>query len=300
MTTRQIVTGFDGSPESEAAADWAAREARARGAAVRLVHVWPWLATGAVADAGTPCPDDLPPAAVEALAAAAERLRTAHPGLTVETGLIGDDPADGLLDGADRDRAELLVVGSRGLGGFAGLLVGSVGLAVAARSRVPVVLVRAPHEVTGEGGIGSPDGEVLVGVDVRQPADALLDFAFAAADLRGVPLRVVHSWQLVPAGFCTGLVPPPVDIAGQEHAAREALTQALAPWRAKYPGTEVVEELRLDGAAWALLHAATEHDASLVVVGRRERPLPFGPRLGPVAHAVLHHSPAPVAVVPHP
>ncbi|MER7754191.1 universal stress protein [Kitasatospora sp. NPDC097643] len=298
MTTRQILTGLDGSPESEAAADWAAREAAARGVGLRLVHVWPWLAVGAVAEAGTPCPGGLQPAAVEALAGTAERLRSAYPGLAVETDLIGADPVDGLLRASAG--AELLVVGSRGIGGFAGLVVGSVGLAVAARSAVPAVLVRARHAATGEGGVGRADGAVLLGVDVHQPADALLDFAFAEAALRDVPLRAVHSWQLTPVGVYGGVVPPPVDPVGQEGAARAALEEALAPWRAKYPGVAVVTELRFDGAAWSLINSATEQDVSLVVVGRRERPLPVGPRLGAVAHAVLHHSPAPVAVVPHP
>ncbi|MGW2250067.1 universal stress protein [Kitasatospora sp. NPDC001660] len=298
MATRHVLTGIDGSPESETAAHWAAHEARERGTVLRLVHVWPWLATGATADAGTPHPSGLRPAALDALTGLAERLRATHRGLTVETLLTGDDPVDGLLDAAGA--AELVVLGSRGLGGFAGLLVGSVGHAVTARSRVPVVLVRSRRPATGEGGIGSSRGEVLLGLDVRQPAGALLEFAFAEAGLRGVRLRVVHSWQLVPAGSYAGLLPPLADAPVQERAAAAALAQALEPWRDKYPDTEVIEELRLDGAGWSLVHSAAEHGAALVVVGRRERPLPVGPRLGPVAHAVVQHSPAPVAVVPHP
>ena len=136
--TNTVVTGIDGSPESEAAAFWAAEEAVRRGASLQVLHAWPWLTPEDSESART---SGLRPAALDALTGVADRIRQAHPGLPVAAVTVGDDPVDGLLAAAKGQ--ELLVFGSRGLGGFAGLLVGSVGLAVAARTEVPLVLVRA-------------------------------------------------------------------------------------------------------------------------------------------------------------
>ncbi|MGW3043993.1 universal stress protein [Kitasatospora sp. NPDC001159] len=291
--TRCVLTGFDGSPQSEAAARWAAEEAVRRGADLRILHAWPWLNTeyaeGSLAG-------DLRPAALRALADTAERIRRAHPGLSIETAEVGDDPADALVAAAKGQ--ELLVLGSRGLGGFAGLLVGSVGLAVAARVGIPLVLVRADGS-TAPRGKGPAHREIVVGVDARHPSDAVLDFAFTEAARRRVRLRAAHGWDLVPAWTAAGWVPPQVDAATQEATERAVLAGALAAARAAHPDVEVIAETRLGGAARAVVDCAT--GADLVVVGRHDhRHHPLGMRLGPVAHAALHHSPAPVAVVPHP
>ncbi|WP_344586057.1 universal stress protein, partial [Kitasatospora paracochleata] len=158
--TRAVLTGIDGSPQSEAAVRWAAEEAVRRGAVLRILHAWPWLSAANVE--GLPA-GGLRPAALRALADAAEEIRRAHPGLSVETAVVGDDPADALA--AAGEDQELIVLGSRGLGGFSGLLAGSVGLAVAARATVPVVLVRADG-TAGPGGPGAdgPDRrEIVVG-----------------------------------------------------------------------------------------------------------------------------------------
>ncbi|MEU9044773.1 MULTISPECIES: universal stress protein [unclassified Kitasatospora] len=77
----------------------------------------------------------------------------------------------------------------------------------------------------------------------------------------------------------------------------ELLHAAVASWREKFPEVEVIEDSRVDTGSGAVVDASA--DAALVVVGRRRRPLPLGARLGPVAHAVVHHAHAPVAVVPH-
>ncbi|MBO1413141.1 universal stress protein [Streptomyces sp. FH025] len=290
--TSHVLTGTDGSARSEAAALWAAEEAVRRGVGLRILHAWPWLsadyAEGSVAG-------DLRPAALAALAGTAERIRHAHPGLSVETAVVGNDPVDALV--AEAEGAELLVLGSRGLGGFAGLLVGSVGLAVAARVATPLVMVRADANDTPQA--DAPDRrDVVVGVDARHPADAVLDFAFAEAARRRVRLRAVHGWDVIPAWSAAGWVPPQVDATTQEASEQAALDEALAQARAAHPDVEVVATTRLGGAANAVVTAAA--DACLVVVGRRDpRHHPLGRWLGPVAHAALHHAAAPVAVVPH-
>ncbi|MFH9350841.1 universal stress protein [Kitasatospora sp. NPDC017646] len=165
---------------------------------LRLLHVWPWLSGEEVEH---PRSGDLGPAALDALARVADRIRLAHPELPVETAVRPDDPVDGLV--AEARGQERLVLGSRGLGGFAGLLVGSVSLAVAARTTVPTVLVRGtallPHRNAGTA------GEVVVGLDSCEPGEALLAFAFAEAERCGAALRAVHGWEPLPAWAIAGL-----------------------------------------------------------------------------------------------
>ncbi|WP_328958373.1 universal stress protein [Kitasatospora purpeofusca] len=297
--TPAVLAGVDGSPESTVAAHWAAGEALRRGASLRLLHAWPWLTDGRASFAD---PEDLPVAAQRMLAAVAEEVGARHPGLTVQTDVVLDAAVDGLVAATEAaEDADLLVLGSRGLGGFKGLLVGSVSMAVAGRAAVPVVVVRQPGPETGaESATESATGavpEVVVGVDAGAPSDTVLDFAFREAELRGARLRAVHGWNL-PASFAVvGFLPSGTETAQLQAAEEKALAAALAGHRARYPQIEVVEQARL-GAARTLVEDT--EDAALLVVGRRRRPHDLAPRLGRVTHAVLHHAHPPVAVVPHP
>lgn len=298
---RTIIVGLDGSSESRAAAEWAAREAALRQVPVRLLHVW------------QPVPE--PMAQAPLLGAethqhwteripreAAEGLRLRHPGVEVTTEQRAGTPAEALLDAA-RD-AELLVLGSRALSGLTGFLIGSVGQAVVARAEVPVVLVRAGEQAADEhvkdpAGIPSAATDfrpVIVGLDTGSPDETVLAFAFEEAQRRGAPLTVLRVWNL-PSSHTYALAAgydPREELA---RAQDEALTEALLPWREKYPDVEVTEASRLGSPAGHLVDAA--RDASLVVVGRRIRRSPFGVHIGAVAHAVMHHATAPVAVVAH-
>ncbi|MEV6505245.1 universal stress protein [Streptomyces sp. NPDC051642] len=297
---RTVTVGLDGSAESRAAAEWAAREARLLGLPLKLVQVWE--------------PVPAPMAQAPLLGAetqqywterirreTGEGIRLRHPGLDVTTEQLSGPPAD-LLASAAKD-AELLVLGSRGLGGVRGFMVGSVGLSVVAHADRPVVFVRAGEQAADEHAIdpvglpsaAAPFRPVVLGLDIESPDDGLIGFAFAAVVRRGTSLRVVHGWN--PAAYhAYGL---PVDLEVQRALAlREstALTEVLRPWREKFPEAEVTEECPYGSPGNHLVDAS--RDASLVVVGRRVR-RPLGAHIGSVAHAVLHHSTAPVAVVPH-
>ncbi|MGW4894057.1 universal stress protein [Kitasatospora sp. NPDC004240] len=303
-----VLAGIDGSPESTAAARWAAEEALRREVPLRLVHAWPWLTDGASAFVNG---EELPAAAQRMLTTTADGIRRRHPGLAVHTDVVLDAAVDGLVSAAEE--AGLLVLGSRGLGGFTGLLVGSVGLAVAGRAATPVVLVRPREEgdasdrggdgrdVEEDGVAGVQAGEVLLGLDARGPDDELLAFAFQAAALRGARLRVVHGWDLPPAFTYAGWIPPETELEQLQALEAKLLSLALEDFCERHPaltaGVELVQRVRL-GAARSLVEASGAAD--LVVIGRRRRPHQLGPRLGRVAHAVLHHAQAPVAVVPHP
>ncbi|MFG3496534.1 universal stress protein [Streptomyces sp. NPDC047928] len=199
-----------------------------------------------------------------------------------------------------RDEAkgtELLVLGSRGLGGILGFLIGSVGLSVVAAAERPVVLVRAPEP----GGVDvrrtfDTYGEVVLGVDIFHPCEELLAFGFQEAERRACTLRVVHCWSL-PAVYGYASVFDP-DIGREvEREMAGTLGDLLVPWRQRYPSVRVAERTVNGSAGAELIHAAA--GADLVVVGRRRARLPVGPHIGHVTHAVIHHCAAPVAVVPH-
>lgn len=299
--TRTVTVGLDGSPESRAAAEWAAREAALRGLPLKIVHVW------------EPVPQSAAQAPLlggetgqrwteEASREAAEGLGLRHPGVEVVTDRLTGSPVDALTEAADS--AELMVLGSRGFGGIAGFVVGSVSLAVLAHAERPVVLVRAGEQAADEhkadpAGVPSaatPFRPVVLGIDLGTPDETLLGFAFDAAARRGASLRVVHGWSEPPTSFHH--FPGAAELHDEfARGQAKALTELLRSWRRKFPGVEVIEASRCGGAAQVLVDAARE--ASLVVVGRRVRTSPLGARIGHVAHAVLHHVVAPVAVVPH-
>ncbi|MFJ4678035.1 MULTISPECIES: universal stress protein [unclassified Kitasatospora] len=285
--TRPVLAAVDASVRSRAAAHWAAQEAGRRGAPLRLLHAWPYLGRTSDGRVGT---GDLEGGGRAMLDDVARELTAAYPGLEVSGELVPDAAVDGLTAAAEQ--GELLVIGTRGLGGFRGLLVGSVSLGVAGRSAAPVVLVR-------EGGPEPErhEPEVTVGLDALEPNDAVLEFAFEAARLRGARVRVVHGWELPPAYGYAGWIP--VETEQQELGALAVgmVAEAVAPWREKYPRTLVLEDVRTGGGAAALVEASEQSD--LVVVGRRRRTLGLGSKLGSVAHAVIHHAQAPVAVIPH-
>ncbi|MFG3203814.1 universal stress protein [Streptomyces sp. NPDC048192] len=298
---RTITVGLDGSSESRAAAEWAAREAELRGLPVKLVQVW------------EPLPE--PTAQAPLLGAethqhwteripreSAEGLRLRHPGVEVTTEQLTGRPAEALVDAAED--AELLVLGSRGLGGIGGFLVGSVGHAVLAHTRRPVVLVRAGEQAADEhemdpAGIPSTAAAfrpVVLGLDAAGPDDTLIGFAFEAAARRAVPLRVVHAWN-PPPYYAYGMALEPAVEREMARGDAVVLSEVLRPWRQKYPDVEVVEQSRYGSPSLLLVDASRE--ASLVVVGRRIRRSAAGAHIGTVTHAVLHHSTAPVAVVAH-
>ncbi|MER5599722.1 universal stress protein [Streptomyces sp. NPDC002265] len=301
IVLRTVIVGLDGSPESRAATEWAAREAKLRSLPMKIVHVW------------EPVPEPMAQAPLlggetqqhwteRIPREAAQGVRLRHPGVEVHTEQVSGQPGAALAEVAGN--AELLVLGSRGLGGIGGFMVGSVGLSVVARADCPVVLVRAleaaadEHEMDPAGipSAASPFRPVVLGLDVEHPDETLIGFAFDAARLRDTSLRVVHSWN-PPAYYAYGPSADPALHEALAHTDAEALAEVLRPWRTKYPDVEVVEESRYGSAVVHLLDAASE--ASLVVVGRRHRRSPFGAHIGHVTHAAMHHCTVPVAVVPH-
>ncbi|GAB2893266.1 universal stress protein [Streptomyces deserti] len=294
MSALPVIAAVDGSDDSLRALEWALDAARRRAAPLRVVHVRqyaPWVLPEALAVA-PPVPEDDP---------VLDQVRARLAGRTdlpvVEyLGLEGAPSAVLPELGAS---AQLLVLGSRGRGGFASLLLGSNGMACARDAECPVVVVPRPgREVHGEAPAG-PGPRVVVGLQVDSPDEATLAFAFAEAALRGARLQVVaaYPWPAQAWILPAELPPPMIDQDAVENDTRTLTEGFLAPHRARHPDVRAEAYVAPGDAAGHLV--AASKDAELVVVGRHRRRLLAPARMmGSVTQAVLLHAASPVAVVP--
>jgi len=279
-----VVVGIDGSESAREATRWAAREAERRGVPLRLVAAAPWTSYRPI---GVPALGQeygrrvVEEQAGEHLAGATGIAVEAVPGLRVQQEVRGGEAPVVLRE--ESEHAALVVLGSRGRGGFTALLLGSVAIAVAAHATSPVVVVR-----------GTPtNGPVLVGTTSEDGQDdAALGFAFEEATLRGVHLVAVHA---VTEAVLDPFLVPLVDWSALQSEEERRLRDRLAPWSGKFPGVAVDTVVVMDGAARELVSRSDA--AGLVVVGSRGRGTVTGPLLGSVSQAVLHHAACPVAVV---
>ena len=286
-TTRPIIVGVDGSAHNDSAVAWAAAEAERSGRELVLVSasnefVRPLPMYSADFDSGRY--EGQTARVVERLT---ERITSEHPGVSLQT-CVKPAEAEGLILEI-ADDADLVVVGKRGLGTFARLMVGSTSIAVAGRSTCPTVVV--PDSWDEALAAHQP---VVVGVDVHQPADASLEFAFARADRLAVPLVVVYGWETHPAYVLT-------DEERREwgQQAADQVGTMVEPWRALFPDVQVDVEQRHEHPAFAVLDKGLH--AQLIVLGRHTPGRRLGGfTFGSVARAVLHYSTSPVAVVPEP
>lgn len=276
MATKPIIAGTDGSQESLRAVEWAAREAVLRGTSLRIVAI-PVLPPRMIPN---PATRDTVAGMIEhsmtrALAAAAQQAAALGPHLAVETQLLAGAPAD-VLTAAGGD-ASMLVLGSRGAGGFSAMILGSVSRYVATHAAVPVVVAR--EETT------AAHREIVVGIRDAAASQAVLGFAFEEAALRKARVLAVHAWSWS--------VPGHTEAPAEENSRLES---AVTTWQEKFPEVE---------ARWEVVHAhpgrvlsGSSARADLVVLGRHAPGEPQAPGVGSVTHAVLSHAHGPVVSVP--
>jgi len=299
QTQRPIAVGVDGSPSSLAAARYAAELAVRRQAPLRLIYGYQTSLYG-YTPLGVPDPYAMGDESLRAeidglLKKAVTELRSDYPDLTdVDARQIAGGGASVLID--ESRRAAVTVVGCRGVGGFQGLLLGSVSTQVAAHAHGPVIVVRPP--VPDETDVDAQpveqvppaDGAVLVGYDGSRAAGAALDFGAAEAMRRKVRLIVLNAYS------------PPLrssaDVPQAEGDSEQLLHSAIRPYAGQYPGLKIeplsaqstnVEKTMVDASA----------EASLTVVGCRGRGGFAGMLLGSVSRTLVHHAHGPVAVI-HP
>jgi nucleotide-binding universal stress UspA family protein len=279
---RTVVVGIDGSESALRAVRWAAAEASRRRVPLRVVTAFEWTHDHRVGEIGLgkSYRDIMLDQARRFLAEAVEVAERAADGLAVEQQLIVGLPIPVLT--AESTRAQLVVIGDRGLGGGTGMMLGSVAIALAGHAESPVVVVRGDDEDP------DPSAPVVVGVDGSPVSEPAVAFAYEAAAARGVPLVAVHTW---PALLVDPLAARVLDFDAIEADER----RVLAGWTEKYPDVRVQRVVLRDRAANALVEQS--RSAQLIVVGSRGRGGFAGLLLGSVSHAVLHRAHCPVAVI---
>lgn len=306
MSSAPVIAAVDGSDHSLGALEWARAAALRHRTGLLIAHVLPDHAQlyagrrAALHDASQP---------EEFADPVRDRIRSLLdsgpelPGEVRYEALEGSVPEALRVIGA---QALMLVMGSRGRGGFATLLLGSNSRAVSTTAPCPVVVV--PHEERRAGAAPEASaGRVVLGLHAAETPEDVLDFAFAEAAARGTTVQVVSAYLIPPSPTLVmdspfTVIPPEglADGGDAVPAEREMLrsqTERLAPLRARYPDVPVEQAAVPGDPAGRLVD--TSRSAALVVVGRHH------PRrgarsllMGSVAHAVLQHAHGPVAVVP--
>lgn len=289
QTTRPIVVGIDGSPQSDFALDWAAAQAAAEGRSLVLLEAMTppipessaWLATHGI-DHGL-VRVQLKERARADFRRCAARLRETYPDLDVRHDLHFADPRNALLE----TDADLVVVGTRGRGPVRRLLLGSVASTVVKHATSPTVVVREGHHPPAEDG-------VIVGIAGDAGDAGAIDLAFRIAAARGLPVTAFHSvWDLVG-------VDETRDTTGDEPeyaAERSLISHALEPAVRRYPEVEVRRRISKGFADQRLINAS--RSADLVVVGHRRKPFLNELIYGSAAPRIVEHAACSVAVVPY-
>ncbi|MEU8619599.1 universal stress protein [Streptomyces sp. NPDC048623] len=284
----RVVVGVDGSPSADAAAVWAAREADLRHTGLVIVHATdtralylPQAETERIQQAGR-----------ELLDRTARAAEARHPGLSVVTEI--DEGAAPAALRAAAGPTGTIVVGHRGLGGFSSLVLGSVGLELAAAATAPVVVIRGADEPAEPPGPSEPD-VVLAAVRDANDAGCAREAAREAL-LRKVPLRLFHVWKAVP--YLRGKAAARNGAEGQgvgEHV--RALTGIAASLREEFPDLTVDTQGERGPSVPGALVEASRH-AVLLVVGGRRAPGYLGPTLGRTTLGLLQHAHCPVELIP--
>lgn len=284
----RIVVGIDGSEPARRALRWALDEAAASGAAVDVVHAWELIqAQPQFGEFGVAAIEEAASSLLSSEVQAAFQNGAPRPAELRE--LVGsDDAASAILDAAKG--ADLVVVGSRGRGGFKGLLLGSVSYRVLHDSPIPVVVIPA------KGDNGNIDtGAIVVGVDQFQPTSPALEWALAQAKLVGAPVVALSAWSWIDQGDRK------FDPAYGAAWVGNALNRLIASSRAAVGDVDdVAVEARVvnDLTAPSLIVAATGQ--RMLVVGSRGLSRVRGALLGSVSSQCVHHTPCPIVVVPLP
>lgn len=277
----KIVVGYDGSDDSELALSWAIRTAKGSRAAIEVVNVLPaapWELVYTTADAATQRET-----AANLLKKAARRVE--RTGVPVNSEIRRAPAAEALIDAAED--ADMIVVGSRGHGRFAEVMIGSVSQHAARHALCPVVVVRPPADMRAR--------RVVVGLDWSSESGKAVGFAFEIAAQHKAPLVAVHAFRSEREPQQVGRLNRARGIAEQTAAHERLLNEMTAPWQEKFPDVELTTEAIPVGARQLLRDISSR--SALLVLGARGSGAFAALRLGSVADSMLHHARCPVAIV---
>ncbi|MFJ8962681.1 universal stress protein [Lentzea sp. NPDC102401] len=281
-----VLAGVDGSVSALDAVAWAADECSRHRTPLRLVHAYlpsmpSRIGTG---DVSRHIDDAVQAQGRRWLRRARAEARLVAPDITITSRLACTGSVPLLVD--ESQSARLVVLGSRGLGGFGELLVGSTASALVSHGKCPVVVVRRTTAV---------DGPVVVGVDGSPVSEAAVAFAFEAASIRGASLTAVMSSRdfLLDRGYHDTKIAH--DWSEVEDDERRLLAQRLAGWQEKYPDVRVDRVVGRERAARMLMRLGEQ--ARLLVVGSHGLGGFTGMLLGSTATTLVQHAPCPLAVV---
>jgi nucleotide-binding universal stress UspA family protein len=284
-----IVIGVDGSDSAARALRWAAQEAELHGWELHALLAWGYLSQYHADRTASFDPDYDGAQALAALTTYVEEALGAERAATVHCSEVCELPAGALLDaGAE---ADLVVLGARGLGGFKGLLLGSVSQHCLQHATRPTAIV---HELASPADPAAPP-RIVVGIDGSDTSRHALRWAVEEARIRPASVEVVHAWHLPYVGgypYTAGSFDP----APFEDAARQTLDEVIAGVDTTGLPGPLEPILHLGDAAGGILETA--EGADLVVVGSRGLGGFTGLLLGSVGHQVANHAPCPVVVIP--
>lgn len=292
-----IVVGIDGSDSSMAAARWAAHEAKLRKAELHLELAY--SVPTAYAGPGAMIPPDLYDMARDGAAMSLKQARdavlAAEPGVVV-TARSGMESAFVALREASRN-ADLVVVGSHGMGVVSETLLGSIAMRIATHAHSPVVVVRTdPHDGPPVPPVAA-DAPVMVGVDGSPESEVAISFALDEATIRGVGLVAVRTWDEEPLDGFLRVYPLEIDRNVMDEQERKLLDDQVQAWADKFPQVQITESIRRGQPAGALIRYAAEVAPALLVVGSRGRGGFAGLVLGSTSHELIAYATGPVAVV---
>lgn len=294
MTTKEdiVVVAVDGSDASKMAVRWAANTATKREIPLRLAASYT-MPQFLYAEGMVPPQelfDDLQAETMEKVDEARNIAHEVAPELKIGHTIAEGSPIDMLLD-MSRD-VTMLVMGSRGLGGLSGMVMGSVSSAVVSHAACPVVVVREDNHVNAD----NKYGPVVVGVDGSEVSQRATEYAFSEANARGSELIAVHTWMdMQVQASLAGLSAAQQQWEEVEREQSELLSERLQPLIDQYPGVPVKKVITRDRPVRALVEQS--EGAQLLIVGSHGRGGFRGMLLGSTSRALLQSSPCPMMVV---
>lgn len=287
MFHNRVVIGFDGSTSAESAARWAAREAQSRGLGLTVIHATiPPLSSSGAWGPGAPISMDAIDEIRDSAQTFLDTFASTLPASDIQTLVQVGSPTGILL--AASESAALIVVGSRGHGGFKELLLGSVSQQLVTHADCPVVVIREERTVDATA--------VVVGVDGSAASHAAVDFAFDYASRHHLSVLAIHAWD-VPSFDLIVMpnTPVPIEIGDIADTEVRLAAELLAGYEARYP--DVTLETRVIRTTPANAILSVESEASVIVMGTRGHGAVIGSIIGSVSHTILHRASVPVIVV---